>query len=82
MNLSKITLAIIISEGTFLLDQLGTHERDGDALQVVQIKNGVQTPVNYERLSQREKENALADILVKSAIGQVLELHKQVLEDE
>src|SRR6218665_1180545 len=77
----KIAVVIIISEGTFLLGQLGKREKDGDALKVVQMKNGVETPVNYQGLSQVEKENALADILVKSAIEQVLEIHKQVKQN-
>lgn len=77
----KIAVVIIISEGTFLLGQLGKREKDGDALKVVQMKNGVETPVNYQGLSQAEKENALADILVKSAIEQVLEIHKQVKQN-
>ena len=47
-------------------------------LQIVDVSGGVQRNVQYSQLDHHDKENVLADLLVKSAINHALEKQKQV----
>jgi hypothetical protein len=42
-------------------------------------KNGITRTMSYGSLSTENKERALADLLVKSALGQALDQHQQTV---
>ena len=49
-------------------------------IQIVDVRDGVPHPVDYSELATRDKQNVLADLLVKSAINQALDKQRQVSE--
>ena len=68
-----------------MLDHAIQEEREGEGsptqsvrIQVMEVRDGVTRRISYGNLTHEEKENVLADLLVKSAISHALEKQQQV----